>query len=578
MDPRTGKPFWTVSLPSAVVGAYVLLPDMRLEKINVQFVNNEETTPGSCPGSHVHVQEFNNQLYVFPLTNSPENEIHPDEGRLLPDGRQDNPIIPNPPYNPPTTGDDLQSVSQALILILGVASGFIVSILFYVLINALNKPKGAESPSSSSEVSVPVNVSDGVLRVGKLLVYTKRILGRGSVGTIVYEGQLDDGRPVAVKRMLREYCAMADREVSNLLSCDEHPNLVRYFSKEQDSTFVYLSLTLCAYSLSDWVEKRKRKAVAAGAFELTPKLMRLMSEIAAGVAHLHSLNIVHRDIKPQNILIDQQGHARISDMGLAKQFDGTHFSYSIGNAGSTGWMAPEIVMLRNHDNDDGQNGDEAASKAITPAMDIFALGCLFHYMAVGTHPFGEKLERDANILAGRGDFSGLWGQPILLNLVQHMTTQDPSRRLSAEEVVCHPFFWPTKRKLQFILDASDRLEVERPTAPIVLEYEGYMSKLPELRQWHKKLDMMLLSDLTHHRKYNFDNARDLLRVLRNKSNHYYDLDPEVRQCLGSHPEGFFSYFDSRFPSLFICTYEFIRHTCSHEPALRSYFIDSTMDS
>jgi len=304
-----------------------------------------------------------------------------------------------------------------------------------------------------------------------------------------------------------------------------------------------------------------------------------MNEIACGVAHLHSLNIVHRDIKPQNILIDQQGHARISDMGLAKQFDGTHFSYSIGNAGSTGWMAPEIVKLRNQDNDVNtlDEDEQATIKAITPAMDIFALGCLFHYMAVGTHPYGEKLERDANILAGRADFKGLWGQPTLLNLVQHMTHQDPEKRLSAEEVVVHPFFWPTKKKLQFILAASDRLEVEQSYAEIVVEYETYMSKLPELRQWHKKLDPNLLSDLTHHRKYNFDNARDLLRVLRNKSNHYYDLDPPVRRCLGSHPEGFFSYFDSRFPSLFICTYEFIRHTCSDEAALRSYFVDSNQD-
>ena len=141
----------------------------------------------------------------------------------------------------------------------------------------------------------------------------------------------------------------------------------------------------------------------------------------------------------------------------------------------------------------------------------------------------------------------------------------------------HPFFWTAKRRLQFVLDASDRLEVERASAPLVVEYEAYMGRLAELRQWHRRLDATLLSDLTHHRKYRFDSARDLLRVLRNKSNHYYDLDAAVRATLGPHPDGFFAYFDARFPSLFICTYEFLRATCAHEPALRSYFDDPESD-
>ena len=682
LDPRTGQPFWARTLPATVVGAYVLLPDMRLEKIAVHFASAPlDVDNGSGDGNgdgddtttsdntknrsnsdsnsdsladRVYVQEFNNQLYVFPLAEDVDisrDEEFNDGTRFLPDGteqqgqqqqgqqqwQQQNPSPGpyHPPHRPPEYNFSAEeqrahTISQVLILVLGLASGCFLTAMFWVFLNATQKVKqgaqasgaGDRDKEKSSEGDKKEDekkenadedrktgergreltgkeVEEGVVRVGKLRVHTKRILGRGSLGTIVYEGELDDGRPVAVKRMLREYCGMAEREITNLLSCDEHPNLVRYYSREEDATFVYLSLTLCAYSLDDWVEKRKRKAIAAGAFEVTPKLVRLMGEVAAGVAHLHALSIVHRDIKPQNILIDRQGHARISDMGLAKQFEGTHFSYSIGNAGSTGWMAPEIVRLRNserevnqqgqeyrklehHDGDDEhkedqEEEDEERRAAITPAMDIFSLGCVFHYMAVGTHPYGERVERDANVLRGRADFRALWAQPVLLNLVQHMTVADPAQRIGAAAVVRHPFFWSAKRRLQFVLDASDRLEVERPTAPLVVEYEAYMARLAELRQWQRRLDPTLLSDLTHHRRYRFDSARDLLRVLRNKSNHYYDLDAAVRATLGPHPDGFFAYFDARFPSLFICTYEFLRFTCAHEPALRDYFCDPSPD-
>ena len=668
LDPRTGQPFWARTLPATVVGAYVLMPDMRLEKIAVHFASTPADDPaagdtataangsvsggsgsgtGGDLGDRVYVQEYNNQLYVFPLTEDAESAGDGafNEGpRFLPDGteqqgqqqqQQQQPGAPqHPSYRPPEYNFSAEEqrareVSQVLILVLGLASGCFLTAMFWVFLNATKKPAhreadersaassaGGDSPAgapAASPLQTPgkaptAETEDGVVRVGKLVVHTKRVLGHGSLGTIVYEGALDDGRPVAVKRMLREYCGMAEREITNLLSCDEHPNLVRYYSKEEDATFVYLSLTLCAYSLGDWVEKRKRKAIAAGAFEVTPKLVRLMGEIAAGVAHLHALNIVHRDIKPQNILIDRQGHARISDMGLAKQFEGTHFSYSIGNAGSTGWMAPEIVRLRNSEScscsggagagadptttgeqqqqlqrgSDENEGEcaaaaEAAARAITPAMDIFALGCVFHYMTVGTHPYGEKVERDANVLRGRGDFRALWPHPILLNLVEHMTVADPARRIAAAAVVRHPFFWSAKRRLQFVLDASDRLEVEPASAPLVLEYERYMGRLAELHQWQRRLDPALLSDLTHHRRYRFDSARDLLRVLRNKSNHYYDLDAPVRASLGPHPDGFFAYFDARFPSLLICTYEYLRFTCADEPALRSYFAGPESD-
>lgn len=226
-------------------------------------------------------------------------------------------------------------------------------------------------------------------------------------------------------------------------------------------------------------------------------------------------------------------------------------------------MAPETLALHAK--------GSIAGASMTPAMDIFALGCIFHYVVTGQHPFGDRIERDSNILSGNADLSPLWTQPELLDLIEAMLQPAPASRPRAEEVLAHPFFWNASRKLQFMLAASDRLEVEKPTAKIVVDFEAQVAPRARLADWDQRLDATLLDDLTHHRKYKYDAARDLLRVFRNKANHYYDLPAPVRKTLGSLPDGFVDYFSQRFPALLVSTYRFLLETCSREPVFASFF-------
>ena len=102
---------------------------------------------------------------------------------------------------------------------------------------------------------------------------------------------------------------MARKEVSLLLEADAHPCVVRFFVKEKDDTFVYLALEPCLGSLTDLVEsgssvnKAKRRK-AKSRFNFPIDNMKILQDAARGLAFLHSMNIVHRDIKPMNILID----------------------------------------------------------------------------------------------------------------------------------------------------------------------------------------------------------------------------------------------------------------------------------
>jgi Protein kinase domain len=141
--------------------------------------------------------------------------------------------------------------------------------------------------------------SDHVIQVDETIV-----LGHGGGGTVVYAGTLDN-RQVAVKRMLKTYNASADREISLLIESDGHPNVVRYFMKEVRGDFVYLALELCDMSLHDLIGHIKSRMESNGisntaVLEASKTILR---QVVEGVKHLHKLRIVHRDIKPNNLLL-----------------------------------------------------------------------------------------------------------------------------------------------------------------------------------------------------------------------------------------------------------------------------------
>ncbi|KAL1833058.1 hypothetical protein ACET3Z_002709 [Daucus carota] len=419
--------------------------------------------------------------------------------------------------------------------------------------------------------------------VGKLFLMNKEI-AKGSNGTVVLEG-IYEGRPVAVKRLVRAHHDVAFKEIQNLIASDRHSNIVRWYGVEYDQDFVYLSLELCTCSLNDLIlmhSDQSRKSVYTGArdsramteykvrldsmkgilqdIELwkansypSPMLVKLMRDIVCGLAHLHELGIVHRDLKPQNVLIvqDKIPSAKLSDMGISKRLAGdmSSLGHATGN-GSSGWQAPEQLL----------HGRQ------TRSVDIFSLGCvLFFCITGGKHPFGDPLERDINITKNKVDLFLVQHIPEAVDLFSCLLDQQPGLRPTALEVLHHPLFWNPEMKLSFLRDTSDRVELEdRETASdILIELES-VAAMALGAKWDEKMEPAFLANIGRYRRYKFDSVRDLLRVMRNKSNHYRELPKEIQELLGPVPEGFYNYFGDRFPKLLIEVYRVMYKWCKDD--------------
>uniref|UniRef100_A0A7N6BC57 Serine/threonine-protein kinase/endoribonuclease IRE1 n=1 Tax=Anabas testudineus TaxID=64144 RepID=A0A7N6BC57_ANATE len=418
--------------------------------------------------------------------------------------------------------------------------------------NSQTVTSGSSDMTVSAETILSSEGNSEEVYVGKISFSSSEVLGRGSAGTFVFRGEFD-GRNVAVKRILPECVEVAEREVQLLRESDTHPNVIRYFCTERDRLFTYIAIELCASTLQQYVEDPTCFP------ELNP--ITLLEQTMCGLSHLHSLNIVHRDLKPRNILLSGPNalgrvRALISDFGLCKKIPDGRSSFSLrsGIPGTEGWIAPEVLR------------DTPGNKP-TAAVDVFSAGCVFYYVVSrGQHPFGDSLRRQVNILSGEYSLShfmeDIHDDVIAQDLIEQMISAEAESRPSTACVLKHP--------LESVWTRHDRIEKEPADSPIVVRLETAGRSVVRTN-WRMHISVPLQTDLRRFRTYKGNSVRDLLRAMRNKKHHYHELPPEVQETLGELPEGFVSYFTSRFPRLLMHTHAALQ-ICAHERLFHPYYL------
>ncbi|MCE9581674.1 MAG: protein kinase [Planctomycetes bacterium] len=204
-----------------------------------------------------------------------------------------------------------------------------------------------------------------------------RELGRGGMGVVYRALDPELRREVALKVMISgTHANEADverfrREAAVVAKMGRHPNLIQIHDIGRDGDRLYFTM--------DFIEGRsaKQRVEEEGAFP-PREAARIAAEMAGALAFAHAAGVLHRDVKPHNILLDREGKAFLGDFGLAKDLSANSGLTESGSAfGTPAYMSPE--QAAGH-----------ASKA-TPLSDVYSLGATLFEMLTGRPPFvGES--------------------------------------------------------------------------------------------------------------------------------------------------------------------------------------------
>jgi serine/threonine protein kinase len=197
-------------------------------------------------------------------------------------------------------------------------------------------------------------------------------IGCGGMGVIYRARQRHSRRIVAVKRVLsyradsRGALQRFRREAQAVASLD-HPNILPIYEvSESEDGLPFFSMKLA--------EKGSLHENAASLRDEPRKCVQLMAKVARAVDYAHSRGVLHRDIKPGNILLNDRDEPLVSDFGLAKLLDGNNdLTRSLTTFGTAGFIAPE------------QAGDAAVN--LTPSADVYSLGAVLFNLLAGRPPF-----------------------------------------------------------------------------------------------------------------------------------------------------------------------------------------------
>jgi hypothetical protein len=194
-------------------------------------------------------------------------------------------------------------------------------------------------------------------------------LGRGGMSVVYLARQTQPQRLVALKMILAGGHAAADRRARFLAEADaiarlRHPQIVHIYEVGQHAGQPFLALE---YVRGGSLAQR----LADG--PLPPRQAAdLTQQLARAVAHAHRQGVIHRDLKPGNVLLTEEGQPKVSDFGLARQ-EGSHLTATGEVLGTPAYMAPEQAV--------GHNA------AVGPAADVYALGAILYECLTGRAPF-----------------------------------------------------------------------------------------------------------------------------------------------------------------------------------------------
>lgn len=289
----------------------------------------------------------------------------------------------------------MDASSQSVFRRSAVASGLITPEQLAAAETAVRQAAGAQRGSAQREASVEALanylVDNGLvnrwqaeqLRLGRVKFTLGPYLmvdsiGQGGMGQVFKAEHTIMGRIVAVKVLPRhkstpEAIASFRREIRAQAQLD-HPNLVRALDANEDGNVHFL--------VTEFVDGTDLRRLVRGQGRLNMQAAAsIIAQAAQGLEHAHEKGMIHRDIKPGNILVTHDGRVKVSDLGLVGYFNEPEDSLPTAGkiVGTADYLSPEQI---------------ATPDKVTPASDIYSLGCTLYYAVTGKVPFPGGTTRE----------------------------------------------------------------------------------------------------------------------------------------------------------------------------------------
>jgi eukaryotic-like serine/threonine-protein kinase len=230
---------------------------------------------------------------------------------------------------------------------------------------ATQAPSSATTPQAASKVK----------RLDKLGDYKLiKKLGAGGMGE-VYKGHQESlDREVAIKVLFKHLASNADfvqrfQREARIMAKLDHPNILRCWGAGEEGGFHYLAMEFIdGGSMQDVLDKRGKLSVGDA--------LHVILACARALQHAHESNMIHRDIKPDNILLTRKGIVKVADLGLAKAHgENVNLTRTGTGAGTPIYMSPEQARDAKH---------------VDHRSDIYSLGCMLYAFLAGKAPFAGE--------------------------------------------------------------------------------------------------------------------------------------------------------------------------------------------
>ncbi|KAG1874936.1 Pkinase-domain-containing protein [Suillus subluteus] len=265
--------------------------------------------------------------------------------------------------------------------------------------------------------------------LGKELSSSKiRVVGNYTLGKVIGEGAYGKVRlgthritstRVAIKQIPKAMSASLTREIHHHRQL-HHPNVTQMYEVIATESHIWIVTELCCGGeLFDYLAEKGRLSERESSI--------IFGQLALAVAYLHEKGIVHRDLKLENVLLDERCRVKLGDFGFTREYDRGVYMETF--CGTTGYAAPEMLQGKRY---------------LGPEVDVWSMGVILYCLLTGTLPFDDDDEAVMKEKVIKGQYEDPeWLSTDARDLIRSILEVDPAKRLTIPQILASPWFTST---------------------------------------------------------------------------------------------------------------------------------------